>query len=397
MCWALTFLSFPDTPPCGPGGDRTERRAWPGVHMTPTEAAALAVLGIQDRRLLAAVVREITGRATSEDHEALPTRAAEESVVTWACRCRASKRDPESWVHERHRIAEEAAAQLVRASRLGVVAIPLLDPRYPPLLAAIADPPPILWIKGDVGTLLQPAIAVVGSRAATAYGLAMAKRLSADLAAAGAVIVSGLARGVDSSAHAAALSVRGKTIGVLGCGIDRVYPAEHKDLAQDMEHAGAIVSEFPPGVPPLQHHFPLRNRIISGLSAAVIVVEAPEKSGALITASAALEQGRDVMVVPGSAAGGRNRGGHLLIRDGARIVESADDILQELGFTRGTRASVAPQPDVGQLPESADFTVDDVAEHTGELPNVVLARLLDLELAGHIERVGGGRFVRVVR
>jgi DNA processing protein len=182
-------------------------------------------------------------------------------------------------------------------------------------------------------------------------------------------------------------------VGVLGCGPDRIYPAEHRELARDMESAGAIVSEFPPGVPPLPHHFPLRNRIISGLSLAVVVVEAPEKSGALITASAAAEQGRDVMVIPGPVTGGRNRGGHLLIRDGAKVVETADDILQELNLPSDPTAlgSLA-----GHMTESVEFTVDEVAASTGELPNIVLARLLELELAGRIQRIGGGRFVRVL-
>jgi DNA processing protein len=225
--------------------------------------------------------------------------------------------------------------------------------------------------------------------------LAMSRRLAGELAAVGIVIVSGLARGIDSSAHLAAVLARGRTVGVLGCGIDRIYPAEHGELAREMAHAGAVISEFPPGVPPLPHHFPLRNRIISGLSVAVVVVEAPEKSGALITASAALEQGRDVMVVPGPTTGGRNRGGHLLIRDGGKLVETTDDILQDLGVLSCRLAGAPPQLDMGQLPESTDFTVDEVAAWTGELPNVVLARLMELELAGRIQRVGGGRFARV--
>jgi DNA processing protein len=224
----------------------------------------------------------------------------------------------------------------------------------------------------------------------------MAKKLSTDLSAAGLVIVSGLARGVDSAAHVAAVAAGGATVGVLGCGIDRIYPSEHRDLAREMEQAGAVVSEFPPGVPPLPHHFPMRNRIISGLSAAVVVVEAPEKSGALITASAAAEHGRDVLVVPGPAVGGRNRGGHLLIRDGAKVVECADDILQELGSQQGGAASRQLVLDLGRLPETTDFTVDEVAEQCGEPPNVVLARLLELELSGRIQRIGGGRFVRVL-
>jgi DNA processing protein len=292
-------------------------------------------------------------------------------------------------------LEKDAAGQLAQGARLGAAAVPLLDARYPALLAAIPDPPALLWIRGNVPVIAAPAIAVVGSRAATPHGIAVAAKLAAELAAAGLVVVSGLARGVDSAAHAAALSAGGKTVGVLGCGIDRVYPSEHRDLARNMAHAGAVVSEYPPGVPPLPHHFPQRNRIISGLACAVVVVEAPEKSGALITAASALEQGRDVMVVPGSTIGARNRGGHLLIRDGAKIVETADDILQELGGVLCQSSRTGPTNEIAQLPEMPDFTVDDVADTTGERPNVVLARLLDLELAGRIRRIGGGRFVRV--
>jgi len=291
------------------------------------------------------------------------------------------------------RISREAEHQLAAAAARRIVPIPLGDARYPRLLSTITEPPPLLWLRGQAAALSKPGVALVGSRAATPYALAMARRLSQDLVAAGIVIVSGLARGVDSAAHAAAVSARGRTVGVLGCGIDRIYPAEHKDLALEMEAAGAVVSEFPPGVPPLPHHFPLRNRIISGLSLAVVVVEAPEKSGALITASAAAEQGRDVLVVPGPAAGGRNRGGHLLLRDGAKVVETADDILQELNLERDLPETAAFRT---QMPECVEFTVDELAVSTGELPSLVLARLLELELAGKIQRIEGGRFVRVL-
>ncbi|MBA3270843.1 MAG: DNA-protecting protein DprA [Acidobacteria bacterium] len=362
--------------------------------MTALEAAALAVLGRQDRRLVAALLRIITNRFTVEDQEALPSRERDEPLLRWACRCRASSQDPSGWQAELARIEHEAVMQLSQASHLGACPVPLLDRAYPQLLGAIHDPPPLLWVRGDVAALSLPAIAIVGSRAATPYGLAMARQLSTDLVAAGVVVVSGLARGVDAAAHVAAVAARGRTVGVLGSGIDRIYPPEHRDLAREMEGAGAVVSEFPAGVPPLPHHFPLRNRIISGLSTAIVVVEAPEKSGALITASAAADQGRDVLVVPGPATGGRNRGGHLLIRDGAKVVESAADILQELG----SQGSVAPTPRsvAGLWPETTDFTVDDVAALTGETAQLVLARLLDFELSGRIQRIGGGRFIRVL-
>jgi DNA processing protein len=361
--------------------------------MTPFDAAGLAMLALRDRRRVAAILRVLDGRGTVEDHESLPPRLPDESIIDWACRGRARAQASTEWVHEHARITREANVQLAYAAARAIAAVTIRDARYPPLLRAIPDPPPLLWVRGQAATLTRPGVALVGSRAATPYALAMARRLAADLVAAGIVVVSGLARGVDSSAHAATVSASGQTIGVLGCGIDRIYPAEHRDLARAMETAGAVVSEFPPGVPPLPHHFPLRNRIISGLSLAVVVVEAPEKSGSLITASAAAEQGRDVMVLPGPVTGGRNRGGHLLIRDGARLVETADDILRELNVETDSLAASLPR---GEEPESVAFTVDELAASTGEPPNSVLSRLLELELAGKIQRIGGGRFVRVL-
>lgn len=359
--------------------------------MTVSEAAGLAILGLQDRRLVSAILRAIADRSTDEDLDALPPRLADESVLVWACRCRGLRKDG-ARDDELERVRAAADEQLKHAAHVGAIPIALGDERYPPMLAVIADPPPLLWVRGQVVALARDAVAIVGSRAATPYALQMARKLAADLAAAGLTVVSGLARGVDCAAHRAVIAAGGTTVGVLGCGIDRIYPAEHKELASDLLARGAVISEFPPRVPPLPHHFPLRNRIISGLSRAVVVVEAPEKSGSLITASAAGEQGRDVMVVPGTA-GPRNRGGHLLIRDGAKLVETADDILEELNVDRAIASNL---PSLAELPEMAEFTVDQIAAQTGELPNVVLAKLLELELAGQIHRIGGGRFIRVI-
>ena len=361
--------------------------------MTPTDAAALAILGASHRRWLAALLQILNGDASAEARDSVPSREPGESVVAWACRIAPAQGDR---APQPTAIVAQASRQLAEAARGGVTPLAIGDAAYPQLLAAIHDPPPVLWVRGCVEPLALPAIAIVGSRAATPYALAMARRLSHDLAAAGVAIVSGLARGVDSAAHAGALDAKGKTVGVLGCGIDRVYPAEHRDLARDIAHAGAVVSEFPAGVPPLPHHFPLRNRIIAALARAIVVVEAPEKSGSLITAAAALEQGKEVMVVPGPATGGRNRGGHLLIRDGARIVESADDVLQELGCAAGVAAAPPVHELLGQLPEANDFSIDDVTAHTGEEAATALARLLELELTGQIQRIGGGRFIRVL-
>lgn len=368
--------------------------------MDPVDAAGFALLQIRDRRLVTTLLRSISERAAADDPDPLPPRERDEPLLAWACRCRAHRRRPHPSDHL-EQLTREAGAQLDRASRLGLLPIPFGDARYPPLLAAIADPPPMLWFRGQAAACFAPTVALVGSRAATPYGLAMARRLSSDLAAAGLVIVSGLARGIDAAAHLAAVQAGGCTVGVLGCGVDRMYPPEHAALATDMSRNGAVVSEWPLGVPPRAHHFPLRNRVISGLSLAVVVVEAPERSGALITASAAAEQGRDVMVVPGPVTGGRNRGGHLLIRDGAKVVETADDILEELGSSwapvaGGPGLTDALSGNEALLPEAAEFTVEEAAASSGRTPQEVLAKLLELELAGRIQRVGGGRFVRML-
>ena len=230
-------------------------------------------------------------------------------------------------------VGDRAAAAIRRATAGGITALTWSDPAYPAALAAIADPPFVLWTRGVAAALERPAVAMVGSRAASPYGLAVAERLAADLAARGIVVVSGLARGVDSAAHRGALAGGGSTIAVLGSGADVIYPPEHASLARDIAATGLVISELVPGTPPLKPFFPLRNRIISGLSRAVVVIEAGEKSGSLITARSALDQGRDVLAVPGNVLSGRNRGAHALLRDGAKIVEDADDILEELGMT----------------------------------------------------------------
>ncbi|MGH9386846.1 MAG: DNA-processing protein DprA [Vicinamibacterales bacterium] len=260
------------------------------------------------------------------------------------------------------------------------------SPGFPSLLSQIHNPPHTLWVRGDSAVLDRPAVAIVGSRAASSDGLAIAGDIAADLARAGIVVVSGMARGIDSAAHAGALDANGVTVAVMGTGVDRVYPPEHRDLASRIATCGALISELPPGTPPRAFHFPLRNRIISGLSRAVVVIEAPEASGALITAREALDQGREVMVVPGRVVGGRNRGGHALLKDGAKLVEAAVDILQELGMAVLRR----PAP----LPQHLEFSVDDVAREMKLAPGEALARLLEWELTGEIRRIGSGRFVR---
>ncbi len=287
------------------------------------------------------------------------------------------------------------AAQRAVGQRLHLVT--WNDASYPAALTAIADPPPALWVSGNASALTSRAVAIVGSRASSPYGLAVAERLASDLSARGIVVVSGLARGIDSAAHRGALAEKGATIAVLGSGADVIYPAEHRELSRQIAVDGAVVSELVPGTPPKKQFFPLRNRIISGLCRAVLIVEAGEKSGSLITARCALEQGREVLAVPGNVLSGRNRGGHALLKDGAKIVESADDILEELGLPApgGRRANTPEDPVLSALPAGEPCDLDVLVERTGLTSARLLQRLFELELAGLIRRVGGGRFTRV--
>jgi DNA processing protein len=293
-------------------------------------------------------------------------------------------------------LEQRAHAAIARANGRGLTPLAWNDPAYPAALATIVDPPFVLWTRGTRDALEKPAVALVGSRAASPHGLAVAERLGADLAARGLIVVSGLARGVDSAAHRGALSARGSTIAVLGSGTDVIYPPEHAALAREIEATGLIVSELAPGTPPLPLFFPLRNRIISGLSRAVVVIEAGEKSGSLITARLALDQGREVLAVPGNVLSGRNRGAHALLRDGAKIVEGADDILEELGLpSRAARAGGVPGDSVlASLVPGEPADLDAIAERSGVAPAKLLPRLFELELQGLVARAGGGRFVR---
>jgi DNA processing protein len=305
--------------------------------------------------------------------------------------------------NDRRQLIEDARSRadsaLASAPSGGMEAVPWFDLRYPALLNCVPDPPPVLWIRGAAAVLSRPAVAVVGSRAATAYATDVGYRLGGELAERGVVVVSGLARGVDSAAHRGCVQAGGDTVAVLGSGIDRVYPAEHDCLAQDIAKQGVVVSELGPGAAPLPEHFPLRNRIISGISLAVVVVEASEKSGSLITARYATEQGRDVMAVPGSVLTGRNRGSHSLLKDGAKVVETADDILEELGWP-GARAGIESakqlisDPLLAKMEPGEVYRLDELVEATGMTPSKLLTRLTELELQRQIAAVGGGRFAR---
>ena len=300
---------------------------------------------------------------------------------------------------DRARKEQEVAAR----SRIHV--LPWNDPLMPASLLATSDMPPVLWYRGALSCLDGPAVAIVGSRAASIVAVETARRLAADLASRGITVVSGLARGVDSAAHRGALEANGCTIAVLGCGVDRAYPREHIPLANQIAETGLVVSEYPPGTPPLAFHFPMRNRLISGLSRAVVVIEASDKSGSLITAACAAEQGREVMAVPGNVLSGRNRGGHALIRDGAKIVECADDIVAELGLppagqiaaemgATGNGSTTSMDPILRRMEAACAYDLDALAAASGMDASRLLPRLADLELQGLVRRVGGGRFVR---
>lgn len=297
-------------------------------------------------------------------------------------------------------VRAQAVQALERAHTLDVKVVPRNDPAYPSLLAEIPDPSPVLWVQGRMELLDYPCVAVVGSRAGTSYALTVAERLGADLATRGVAVVSGLARGVDAAAHRGAVEAGGPTIGVLGCGVDVAYPPEHAPLIEAVRRCGAVLSELAPGTDPRPAFFPRRNRIISGLSRAVVVVEAGEKSGSLITARTALEQGRDVLAVPGNVLTGRNKGGHALLRDGARLVESADDVMDELQMGRLIDARPS-MPDAGgdgllsSLPVGEAWDADQIALFTGLSVGVLLPRLLELELDGKLSRKPGGRFLRL--
>lgn len=284
-------------------------------------------------------------------------------------------------------------------TRAGARLVPYGSDAYPDRLDRLVDPPPVLTVCGDLEVLGRPGIAFVGSRAASAVGRASARRLAGELAAAGVVIVSGLARGIDAAAHTAALEAGGATVAVQACGCDRIYPASHRGLAREIVASGAVITELPPGTPPRAPHFPLRNRLISALSLAVVVIEARERSGTLITARHALDQGVEVFVVPGTIEGPLHRGSNALLRDGAWPLLEAGDVFDRLGLGAPAPAAAPARPD-GNEPlierlERTPATADELSRALG-IPAATLALdLLALELAGRIVQDRDGRF-RVV-
>ncbi len=299
------------------------------------------------------------------------------------------------------RIADEVAA--VRRAGARYLFHDAAD--YPALLAELDSAPPILTFRGDAALAAKPCVAIVGARNASAAAIKLARQFAGDLADAGFVVVSGLARGIDGAAHQAALS--GGTIGVIASGIDVTYPPEHADLQENVAHGGLLLAEQPPGTEPLARHFPSRNRIIAGLAAGTLVVEAAPRSGSLITARLAGEAGREVMAVPGSPLEPRSQGCNLLIREGAVLVQSADDVIELLsGFDGNPRShfrETAPQfaglpdelgetpADVADLLTVAPLAVDELIRQSGESAAAVQLALLELELSGRLIRHAAGR------
>ncbi|MFK8069089.1 MAG: DNA-processing protein DprA [Gammaproteobacteria bacterium] len=291
--------------------------------------------------------------------------------------------------------------------------ITLHDYRYPSLLKELNDPPILLYVNGDPELLTKPQLSIVGSRSATPGGLQIAREFAQSLSSAGLAVTSGLALGVDAAAHEGALVAYGKTIAVLGTGPDRIYPARHLKLAEQIVETGTIVSEFVPGTTPRKENFPRRNRVISGLSLGTLVVEAAKQSGSLITARFALEQGKEVFAIPGSIRNPQTKGCHALIREGAKLVESVEDIIEDLGPLYGASISdqtvtqanapsipkddLTLQGDQKRLMEGLGYdpiSVDEIVGQTGLTASNVSSILLALEIEGYVESQPGGRYTR---
>jgi DNA processing protein len=289
-------------------------------------------------------------------------------------------------------------AEVAKVERAGAWLLTLDDERYPPLLAELPGAPPVLYVRGALSVADERAICIVGTRKATTYGRDAAHHFAKMLAAQGVTVVSGLAHGIDTAAHQGALDGGGRTIAVLGCGIDKIYPSDNHKLAQTITHQGAIITEFPVGTPPEARNFPRRNRVMSGLSLGVLVVEAPEKSGALITATIAAEQGREVFAVPGNIFNPMSKVPHHLIQDGAKLVADVSDILNELKIahdnvqTRTMTERIVPanQQEAALLGFLTldPIHIDDLVRLCGLSVAVVSSTLTILELKGLVRSVG---------
>lgn len=322
---------------------------------------------------------------------------------------------------------EDAVTQQQKLAEAGAFLVPINDPSYPPKLKEIYDPPPVLFARGRVELLQTLMLAIVGTRRPTPYGSAVAARLARDLASAGLTIVSGMARGIDTAAQRAVLEAGGDTVSVFGCGVDEVYPAENRKLASQIAEKGLVISEFPMAAPPYPQNFPVRNRIVSGLGAGVLVVEGGEYSGSAITAKLAAEQNREVFAVPGSIMSKMSWGPNLLIKQGAKLVQEWNDVVVELdpadrrrlvqqcrnqlnlnenrvGVTSGLENSSDQGEDrkrtaqaiLAVLAPDAPVTLDHLIESVdGGSPSEIIATLFELELSGLVRQLPGKNFLRV--
>jgi len=300
----------------------------------------------------------------------------------------------------------DLAGELKKIEQLKLQVIDVEDPCYPSLLREIHDPPMVLYFRGDLEAVRGASIGVVGTREATGYGMELAKKLGYQLAYAGVGVISGLARGIDTAAHQGALAAKGKTAAVLGCSMDQVYPAENRALAEKMEESGGcVMSEFCLGTAHDRQTFPMRNRIVSGLSKGLLVVEAARASGAMITAKQALEQGRQVFAVPGRIDHPQSGGCHQLLKDGARLVESVEDVLAEFEFLLPPSEMPSPKPPQGNLGEQERMVLEalgreemhmDVLTRKCGLPSpAVSATLLKLEMKRRVRQMPGKYFTRI--
>ncbi len=326
---------------------------------------------------------------------------------------------------------EEAVTQRQKMLEAGAVLVPLTDPAYPPRLREIFDPPPLLFARGRLELLETLMLAIVGTRRPTAYGTAAAGRLARDLASAGLTIVSGMARGIDTAAHKAALEAGGDTVAVFGCGVDELYPAENRKLAAQIAEKGLIISEFPMAAPPYPQNFPVRNRIISGLSLGVLVVEGGEYSGSAITAKLAAEQNREIFAIPGNITSKMSWGPNLLIKQGAKLVQEWNDVVVELaaedrrrlasrcrnrlnlnGYSESESSGASGSSDgdegspdgrnpagkavLGALSVDMGVQLDDLIETLPGIPSSeIIAALFELELSGLVRQLPGKTFLRV--
>jgi len=330
-------------------------------------------------------------RMFSPDSEGLALNLAAESMPLFP-------REHIEEINEQLRLSEKVRADIVAWS----------DPEYPALLKQIHSPPIVLFSRGDLSVASRPAVAVVGSRRCSHSGLFVAEKLGRGLASGGFVVVSGMARGIDSAAHRGALAAGGTTVAVLGSGVDVCYPRENRKLMEEIEEHGAVLSEFPLGTPPLKQNFPLRNRVISGLSSGVVVVEASEESGALVTAVHALDQNREVFAVPGDITLSSTAGSNRLLKEGARLVTCARDIIEELAPSIGAELEPVQSAATPLQPLSEDeeevleclshvpVHVDELCEQLGREAPALLPVLLSLELRGLVRQEPGNRFVRSV-